>query len=119
MNEEKQKKLRDKNASKEMKALEIKEKKLFDDLAWIAKSSEMKKQSEITKQKRQLQSKADKLEKERVLDSKKSEKERERQEKLEMSKNLSNVENYYNNQIRLINDQLKNEKFETQVMLEA
>ena len=36
-----------------------------------------------------------------------------------MSKNLSNIENYYNNQIRLINDQLKNEKFETQVQLEA
>ena len=59
----------------------------------------MKKHSEITKHKRSLQQKADKLEKEKVLDSKKSEKERERLEKEELSKNLQNVENYYNNQI--------------------
>lgn len=79
----------------------------------------MKKQAEVEKAKRGLQSKADKLEKERALDLKRKEKEREISEKQEMSKNLSNIENYYNNQIRLINDQLKNEKFETQVQLEA
>ena len=79
----------------------------------------MKKQAEVEKAKRGLQSKADKLEKERALDLKRKEKELEISEKQEMSKNLSNIENYYNNQIRLINDQLKNEKFETQVQLEA
>jgi hypothetical protein len=54
-----------------MKAKEIKEKNLYEDLSRIAKSSEIKKQSEIDRVKRNLQSKADKLEKEKVLETKK------------------------------------------------
>ena len=37
-----------------MKQQEIKEKKLIEDLQWIAKSSEMKKQAEVEKAKRSL-----------------------------------------------------------------
>jgi len=71
MQEEKQQSLWNQNMLKEMKSQEIKEKKLIDDLQRIAKSSEIKKQSEIEKQRRKLQKNADKFEKEKVIETKK------------------------------------------------
>lgn len=43
----------------------------MEDLAWLAQSSEVKKQAEIEKQKRNLQKTANKFEKEKAIETQK------------------------------------------------
>ena len=86
-----------------------------EEIRRLAKSSQLRKESIKHKEMRSLQGKADQMERERLVQSRKEERAQERREAKEQAEKIKSLEAYYNNQIALLNDQLKTEKFESDI----